>query len=594
MYSKNSSLTSLLWCLIFFFCFATYFVFLSQKLPVDAGPDENAHTKAADFIYKNHRLPVYPQDKEEIHYSIFGATRSFRPPLVYITSAYVRSLLEKVDIHPSLPFRVGSALLGAFTALFLLLAIYTLTQRFNLAVALSSSFMLMPQVSFIYSYLNSDGAAIMSSAFILFCIARLIKKTNTLNLLLFGLSCGVLSLCKVTAWIFCFPVCVFAIFLIVNSTKQIIRPALIVFFCFVIVGGWRIAFNMYHHGLDNPFNWRLDTQINQIYARVDLDKINNYKSQGKSYSDLLANYDNFLSRTALSLIGHLDWLRIKVGPLQYAFYGITIGASLILSIWALFSFLIRKPKKPEYYFHLSIVFGTGFLFFMYMNFNINNDIQTQGKYLLPAAIGLVLLLASFLKFSVKNHYNQLACTILMALVIYIHFQGLYKYVLPYYYSNIFVDANLDRYTEIPNYEPDKTIITDLELIKDAAKPNTYRVTGPDPGMLISDVNVNTKSMFIVLRIDITSSRSDYYEVYWDAGSGMSEETMSRGFLTKGDSILYKILPTSVMHHIRFDFGIPSPETTFTINKLAYSSFRYKPHIRILNKLFNVNPLTHQI
>ncbi len=424
-------------------------------LPEGAGPDELAHLKAAQFIYENNRLPVYPDDKDELYYSIFGATRSFRPPLIYIASASVHQLTNMAGITVQQPYRLANAIAGGLTALFLFLSLYIYTTHHSLAVCITTAFMLMPQVGFIFSYLNADGMAITACTLILLSVSALLRKGVNFNtLVFFGVSCGILSLCKVTAWIFCLPVCVFAIAYILRSRVGFLKAFMTVFISVAVIAGWRIIFNIYHHGLDNPFNWNLDAQLNSLYATVNLDNVLNYKVQGKSYLDLLANFDNFMSRTFLSFVGQLDWLRLRVGPLQYTVYGLLIALTLLASIVTLLRPAFQRSHlKAEYFFELSILAGWVFLFFMYMNFNINNDIQTQGKYVLPAFAGLLLVLASRLRdfSSINKKHTQsglliFAASLLVLLSLaYIHAQALYKYVIPFYYSEAYVDTSPEKF-----------------------------------------------------------------------------------------------------------------------------------------------------
>ena len=581
---------------LFISLFSIYFIYLSQMLPVGAGPDENAHLRAAGFIYDNKRLPVYPDDKEELYFSMFGATRSFRPPLIYITSATVHHLIDTVGITVNHPYRLANALAGGLCALFVFLSLIVYTSKINLAIVITSAFMLMPQVSFIFSYLNADGIAIMACALILLSVCMLLKKGVTINnLIFFGICCGVLSLCKVTAWIFCLPVCLFAVVYILSTRVGFVKVFLTVFIAFALTAGWRIIFNVYHHGLDNPFNWNLDAQLNTLYATVNLDNVLRYKTQDISYLQLMANHDNFLSRTFLSFVGQLDWLRLRVGPLQYIFYGSLILLTFIASIAAVLRpVFVRGFNKFDYFFELSILAGSMFLFFMYMNFNINNNIQTQGKYVLPAFSGLLLLLVPFLLvfFRIDPSQGQTGLlkrtifTGLLLSLVYIHTQALYKYVIPFYYSEAYVDTANEKFTSISLTENSNLETGDLELTYNTTDTLSYSVTGPDPRLYIKDLNLNTEPDLIHLKIQVYNSMANYYYYYWDAGAGMSENTVVRGFMPKGDTTVYQILPVSSLIHLRFDLGTPG--TRFTIKKLEYSSLRYKPLIPLLNLIFNVD------
>ena len=582
--------------LLFLSVFSIYFGYLSQMLPEGAGPDELAHLKAAQFIYEHNRLPVYPDDKDELYYSIFGATRSFRPPLIYMASAQVHHLVDSISVTLTQPYRLANAFIGGLCALFLFLSLTIYTNRLKLAIGLTAAFMLMPQVGFIFSYLNADGIAMMACALVLLSVSILLKKRiNFNNLLFFGMCCGILSLCKVTAWIFCLPICIFAIIIILRSPTSLLKAFFTVFLSFAVTAGWRIVFNVYHHGMDNPFNWNLDAQLNTLYATVNLDNVLNYKVQGKSYLDLLANFDNFLSRTFLSFVGQLDWLRLRVGPLQYIVYGVLILAAFLASILTLLRPITsRGHSKSDYFFELSILTGAIFLFFMYMHFNINNDIQTQGKYVLPAFTGLLLILASTAHHLFKSNLEPrqsspfafMLITLTLMSLTYIHAQALYKFVIPFYYSDAYVDTTTTEFIPVSLTENADLETGDLKLTYNTSNALSYLVTGPDPRLYFKDLNLDTGSDLIHLKIQVDNSKANYYYYYWDTGSGMSENTVVRGFMPKGKNTIYQILPVTALKHLRFDLGTPG--SNFTIESLEYSELKYKPLIPWLNKFFNVS------
>lgn len=586
-----------IWGFLFVFLLAGYYSFLAEKLPHGAGPDELAHLKAAEFIYENQRLAVYPDDQDELHYSKHGATRSFRPPLVYIASALVHQAADGLGIGFKHPFRQANALIGALCALFLLLALYVYTQRIGLAVSVAAAFALMPQVAFVFSYLNADGGAFMAASLVLLSVCILLKHgVNTKSLALFGVACGILSLSKVTAWVFCLPVCLFAVAAILKSRSGLVKPLLIVFLAFALVGGWRIAFNVYHHGVDNPFNWNMEAELRAQERRVLPEDVVTYGDLEKGYLDLLGNHDNFLSRTYLSFVGHLDWLRLRMGPVQYIAYGILLALGLIAWLavllrpaWA------RDYNRREHWFELSIIAGGLLLFYMYMRFNINNDIQTQGKYLLPAFPGYLLILAAVAGqlWSGGNETQDsrsktgLLFAASLLVVAYVHTQALYKYVIPFYFSGAYFDTAPHRFRPIAFTDAERLATGDLEIVRMTEGLIEYSATGHDPRMMIKNVHIDIAPDLILVRIRLISNTTDYYSFYWDAGAGMSERTMVKGFVAAGSDTIYQILPLSSITHLRFDLGTPG--TRVTIKDLAYAPLRYEAPYNILNRIFLVSP-----
>ena len=563
-------------------------------LPQGAGPDEHAHTQAANFIYEHNRLPVYQQDKDALYYSIFGATRSFRPPLVYISSAFTHKLLDKTGVDFTFPYRKANAIIGALSALLMFLTLYAYTQKTALAVSVTLIFMLMPQTGFVYSYLNEDGAAIMSCILILLSVCLLLKNGVTaVTLVLFGFACGILSLTKLTAWGFCLPICIFAVFFILRSDARWFRTFCIVFTSFAVTAGWRIAFNMLHHGLENPFNWSLEAGFQNLHARIDLDTVVNYKVLGMSYLDLLFNGDNFLVKTFYSLVGHLDWLRLPLGPLQYAAYGAVLLAGALGCVLVIFKPVLRRESnRSQYWFEISVILGCLLLFFLYMHFNINNDIQTQGRYLLPAFPGFLLIsvTAWFALYAERSagrstpRFTGMGYAVLVVAFVYVHAQAMYKYVIPFYYRGAYLETADALFTPVSLQNQEEIQTHDLSLQSQKRGVLEYLVTGPDPGLYFENVDMNVTPDYLLLKISFWNSRTDYYSVYWDAGQGMSEGTAVQGYASLGDNIVYQLLPVSAIENLRFDLG--SPETQFRLTGLAYGKFKFKPVFSVLNRLFN--------
>ncbi len=126
---------------------------------------------------------------------------------------------------------------------------------------------------------------------------------------------------------------------------------------------------------------------------------------------------------------------------------------------------------------------------------------------------------------------------------------------------------------------------DLKLTYNTSDSLSYSVTGHDPRLYIMDLNIDTGPDLIHLKMQVVNSHANYYYFYWDDGAGMSENTVVRGFMPKGENTVYQILPVSSLMHLRFDLGTPG--SRFIIKKLEYSGLKYKPFIPELNKFFNV-------
>lgn len=583
-----------------------YFGTLSEFLPRHGGPDEGAHKGAAAFIYENNRLPVYPQDRDELHYTPYGTTRSFRPPLIYISTAIVQEVADFFNLSFDFPFRKANAIFGGLTFLILTLAIFIYTRSRWLALILSGGFILMPQASFIYSYLNNEGAAFLASSLILLSVVLLLKRgVTTRTLLFFGMACGILSLSKLSAWAFSFPVFLFALYLIFSSGFRRLQSFLTITVSFLVVGGWRIIFNVFHHGIENPFNWILEDEITRKHTIVDWSLIPNHSKLGHGYLDLLSNINSFLSDTFYSTVGRIDWLILEFGPLQYILYGASF-ALMALSI-LLLAFARSKENSAgpnlNLWFEVSIVAGAFLLFFLYLYFNLYNDMQHQGKYIMPALPGLVLILASMINRMIFRRSWWLSRPALstgtgvffVVLISYTHFQAVYKYVISFYHSSFYVSQQAEfKALAFDEFKEIRTNNVEYELLSD--KTLQYKISGADPWVLfVPRSPLSSSTGAVVIKLDIVAPHYGKYELYWNSGSGMAQANRVEGVVSEGENHIYRILPAGSIVKFRFDYGNPDEEVQ--LSRLAYAELKFKPLIPVLNRLFNVNfiefrPLLH--
>lgn len=580
-----------------------YFGVLSEFLPRHGGPDERAHKGAAAFIYENNRLPVYPQDMDKLHYAPYGTTRSFRPPLIYISTAAVQQVTDYLNVEFSFPFRKANALFGGITFLLLVSAIFHYTQSGWLSLIMGLGFILMPQTSFIFTYLNNEGAAFLASSLILLTTINLLKKgVSTRGLIYFGAACGILSLSKLSAWAFCFPVCLFAVYYIIyKSEYSQLLSSVIVTASFMLIGGWRIIFNIIHHGIYNPFNWKLEEEITKQHTIVDWSLIPNHSKLGHGYLDLLADANNFMTDTFFSTVGQLDWLRLELGRIQYFLYGLVF---LLIAISIVFLFINRFRQKSNentdsFWFELSILSGFVLLFYLYMYFNLYNDMQHQGKYIMPALPGLYVLMAScinhaFIKnsrFQHKPYVHVAVISLSIILLGYVHLHAMYKYVISFYHSNFYINPesefkriSFNGLKELKTNSIEYDVVSDDKLV--------FRVTGDDPWILLANPEPFPGSTgAIALKFDITVPEYGEYDIYWNDGSGIREHQRVEGVVSRGSNKVYRILPTPQALQIRFDYGILGDEVT--ISNMAYSEIQYRRLIPQLNRLFNLDPTTYR-
>jgi len=436
-----------------------YYSALSNQLPLGAGPDAKANNDVTAFILKHGRLAILPEDEDKLAYTPYGGTRATRPPLAYLVSALMVTLAGKDASNPGstefrLAARKGSALLVALAVMVLFQAFHLYSGSTVASALLALIVGLMPQWTFIGTYNNDDSAALLAGALVLFSLLRLYRfGPVSSNAVWLGFAAGIAILSKPTAWLL-LPMLALAGLLLTRTTlRDWLRKAAIALLVLLLAGGWWPLWNMAHLGWDDPLQIKVVQRVASRHARLNSALTFSYSDKGIGAADLvLRNQNQFLTKAFVSTVGNLDWLRIRVGPLQYRFYGLLF----LLAFFLLLLMVIKPPSSSSGASWRHRLLGGLLLLGLltqlggYLLANLYNDIQEQGKYLLPA-LGLLLLPllpilqqlhqslarqllrwpASHLRLHSRCHLQSFV--LLLLIVLSVHLQALIIYVIPYYW-----------------------------------------------------------------------------------------------------------------------------------------------------------------
>ena len=385
--------------LIVFVAFLVYYLATAMALPYGSGPDYAAHLDAAHFIFDEGRLATLPADEERLHFTVYGATRTSRPPLPYIVAAAAARSLDWTGIDLRLLFRAGPALLCALTLglIFATLRLYFNNHWYALGGALLVG--LMPQFTFIASHLNDDSGAIFSVTLTLYCLVRLLHEKSTSRLAtMAGVAIGLILLSKFTAWLFLpFAGIALAAFARPQAGRWLSCTA---FFTvgIIIGGGWWIGFNIWHYGWNDPLLFKISAQTSAAHMQLAPETVRSFADEGVNLMGLvIGNYKGFVNETLISAIGNLDWLRLKLGLPQYLLYSLVLitGLAYVPLRWLTTLFGVVRgdtvSNLRNLLFETLLLGAIGFQFFMYARYNLLQEAQVQGKYLLPVLLCPLLL-----------------------------------------------------------------------------------------------------------------------------------------------------------------------------------------------------------
>ncbi|MDP6413134.1 MAG: hypothetical protein QF352_11100 [Arenicellales bacterium] len=523
-----------------------YFGFTASHLPVGAGPDAYANYSAVSFYSKHKRLAVFPEDENtaEVDYSPHGTTRLLRPPLSFLVSALltpVSPLGEKAsrNVKGSKAWhkapRIGPVLLCALTVAFVYLGLYWYFGNAWYAVVGSALTGLLPQFTFIASHLNDDSSAVFSATMLFAALILIYQRRTKLSTIVFlGLSVGLVLVSKLSAWLV-LPSAGLAFLLFFRIEKRRWLPCGLMLIAMTIIGGgWWLLFNMSHYGIDDFRARNIQREIAPRHKTLKTFQARGFIADGIGFYQLgIRNHDNFIGASIKSAIGHLGWLQLRLSPVQYTpYYAVLILAVLYYLMRVLFvsvrcwTGMQDATDTRRFIFETLLVGAIVFQALAYTYRNVYQDIQVQGKYLLPIILPLLVLFlaatrvmshtlltwlrAAGLRSITLPSQNipqvvALLCVFTFGLA---HLDGLLRYVLPYYlppayslqnHNFEFLDLDHALWTELHK---------DISItIQDGAWH--IQSVGEDPQLILPGHICDRYGKNFLVRVDLVADKGCY-------------------------------------------------------------------------------------
>ena len=455
----------------FFLTFFAYFSFTAYHLPNAAGPDFKYSRLAADFYFEENRMAVVPDDLDKIAFSQYGNARLLRPPLGFFLSAQMAKLPVLNNVHRAYAYRVNIAMLAALTVMLIFLSLKTYFGNSLFASFGALCIGLMPQFGFYASYFSDDMIAFFASSLLAYTMVLIVKNGITLpKQIFFAFAAGLCVVSKATAWVFLVPAIIFYLIFMVTyskeyfTSKNFFLPLIYMSLAFIVGGGWWLLFNMYHYGASDIILSKTVAKLAENTAKLDLESLG-FKMQGLGVNQLLfLNSKNFIGATYIAFIGNLDWLRLKVGSMQYAFYlwiivGFVLNAFILLyqsiEYWlSRLSFQDTGFSIRLFVFELILYFSLILQLYIYTRHNVYSDIQIQGKYLMPIILPMTILGVAFYfrayrylrdrfsEITIPTQFIAVGLFGLFLLPVVIHVDALVDHVIPFYWPNFEIPAYL--------------------------------------------------------------------------------------------------------------------------------------------------------
>jgi 4-amino-4-deoxy-L-arabinose transferase-like glycosyltransferase len=587
--------------------FLAYYSWTATWLPLGAGPDSAVHDDVAGFIYQHGRLAVLPDDEDKLKFSPYGTTRATRPPFSYLVTAAMAKLVHREGGNLVRELRFGSVVLIAAATAMVWLTLVLLFRNRWFAWSGALLFGLLPQLAFVASYNNDDSGAVFSATlFVLSLVAVLRRGLTPWVSVLLGTSVGLLILSKLTAWLLLPLGALYVLPWFWQDRRRWALHLSLFAIAFVAAGGWWLIFNVYHYGWHDPLLVEAAREAAQRHARIPDPFSRGFAAQGVGVAQLLiGNYRNFIGESFKSTVGNLDWLKLRMGLPQYGLYlgvfvlalmlfALRIMETIVASFRGRFSSLWTRQYRRRLLLEIVLLGCISLQLAMYVHFNLNHDIQVQGKYLLPVLLPVLILFFGLVDSIAEPLRSTLARNVTLkrrysggqvvlgsigltglAIVVGVHVQALLQYVKPFYYP-VPHGIKVQRFTPLDLAR--KKLVQAMSEVHLETESGRWVIEslGQDPWIELKRDVCEKVAVNALIRMTLSADQPGQFRIYLDDGAGFNERRAVSSNYPAGESELLIGLNAPACRRLRLD----PLETTgrIVIHEIAFAPlaiYRYE-------------------
>ena len=427
--------------------FLVSFSLWSFIIPYNQGPDEFMRFDVVKYIYNYKSLPR-GDDPILCTSNGWGTSYAYSPYLAYLIGAIFMQMAASFG-------GIGAGLLHAarlvsvFSSVATLVFLIKISKELNLknTFLLPCFVGLLPQFTFISSYVNNDSFAIMSTSIIIYAWILGLKSMWDRRSCIY-LSIG-MALC-VASYYNCYGYLLVSFILFVSSyiyvyTQKknvnvfidLLKKGLIILLCVCLVSGWWFVRNYILYNGDILGN-SVNTATAMKYALPELNPLNKKSlfEQGISLKTMLIDM-RWILGSMRSFVGAFGYMAIYLSEWIYCIYAMLIlmGLGLRLNMTLKLQ-KVKQLNKKKILFDVALLFSVLIVLLLSIIYSYFSDFQPQGRYLLPMVIPLMLWVAEGFQNSnlVSKKIKSINYIYLIIFVLgYINFYALGLVIIPYYY-----------------------------------------------------------------------------------------------------------------------------------------------------------------
>ena len=406
---------------------ASVFVFYTAWAviqPFNVAPDEQMRYQIVQYICEHGKLPH--GGDPELRNEFWGISYGFNPVTTYILGAVfsrITAVFTQDETALLLAARMVNVLLGTGFAFFAMRLGGMLLRR-EAAVFFAAFACFLPGTAFLFSYINMDGLALFSSAWILYCWARTLKEGWTGKLcvqLAAATSVCALSYYNAYGYLLCSALFFSGSILLGQKKRwdfrQFFGKGFLILFLVALFAGWWFIRNAVLY--DGDFlGMSTSTKYAEMYAVEGLKPSNRTTPErlGMSVKDMMLWVPgkwrhNWLMTVAVSFVGTFGRLDLFMPELWSKLYLLVLGVGFLGTALRVrrqffvsrFLKIVERKKHPdgttilvtveksriwnkENLMRGMMLLAVVIPFLLLVYYAYCSDFQAQGRYLMPALL----------------------------------------------------------------------------------------------------------------------------------------------------------------------------------------------------------------
>jgi hypothetical protein len=425
--------------LLFLFCL---YLFWALIIPFNQAPDEYQRFDLAKFIYQYHSLPV--AGDQRLYYGPYGITYAAYPYLAYMIDAVLMIAFKGivgVD-HLYLVARFFSVICGVISVYFMYKICIRLKLNPYLKWFVTVLYALLPQYSFINSYVNLEAFSLCVGSFIAYMLIKGSQENwSYANIVSLGIGLGLCLLSYYNEYIM-IPATGFVLLCSMRSkmiTKGNLRKIFLMILIMLVISGWWFVRNaILYHG--DILGFRTNDHLSNQLAVPSLKPSNRPTMYNQGHSILwMLLHTNWFELSYKSSIGGFGYMNVWLPDVVFNVILVILCFSVlgllvkIFDAGRIFRNLKFKRFIVQYHFYIALCFMIVLALGLDLQYSYKTDFQPQGRYFFPGLLPTVILFGIGLHRLIPNKIQAILFSVGILSIFILNLYSIFDLLLIKYY-----------------------------------------------------------------------------------------------------------------------------------------------------------------